>query len=166
MTLGMPSLVEFHSIKENVEFAKENHLQFVELNMDLPYCQNLEDLEQYQFEFTMHLSEELNVADLNNFLRKAYVEEAIRQMQLGIQNHIKRYTIYLDSGVHFTLPDGKCFLNEQYSELYQSHLEESCIQLNDFAKENDIFINFENTKIQSFTLLAISSGFSCKSFDL
>ena len=62
MKYGMPSLIEFNSIEENVLFAKKNNLSFIELNMDLPYCQNIFNLSKYNIDFTMHLSEELNVA--------------------------------------------------------------------------------------------------------
>lgn len=155
MTFGMPSLVEFNSIKENVEFAKKNGLKFVELNMDLPYCQKMKDLDQYNFSFTMHVSEKVNVAELNDSLRKAYLKEALREIKLGIKNHIKRFTIHIDSGVYFTLPDGKFFLNEKYSKIYQKNFEKSVKVLDQFAEENDVLINFENTKIQSFTKLAV-----------
>ena len=55
MIFGIPSLVEFNSIRENVTFAKKNNLKFVELNMDLPYCQKMRNLSKYDFDFTMHL---------------------------------------------------------------------------------------------------------------
>ena len=67
----------------------------------------------------MHVSEEVNVADLNPKLRLHYLNEAVRQIKLGIQNHIKKFNIHIDSGVYFTLPDGKFFLNEKYIEIYK-----------------------------------------------
>ena len=155
MTIGMPTLVEFDTILENVEFAKKNHLDFIELNMDLPYCQAMDHLSDYSILFTMHLSEEIHIADLNERLRKAYLEEAIREITLGIKNGIKRYTIHFDSGVYFTLPEGKTFLNEKYLVLYQSHFEDSCRKLEKLAEENDLMINFENTKIHSFIQSAV-----------
>ena len=155
MKYGMPSLVEFNTIEENILFAKKNSLSFIELNMDLPYCQKNLNLSKYNFDFTMHLSEELNVAELNNNLCKAYLKESIRQIRLGIKNGIKRYTIHLDSGVYFTLPNRKFYLNEKYIDIYQKNLENSCKILNDLAKNNNIMINFENTKIHDFTNLAI-----------
>ena len=157
MKYGMPSLVEFNSIKENVLFAKKNNLSFIELNMDLPYCQKELNLCEYNFDFTMHLSEKLNVAELNNYLRKAFLKETIRQIKLGIKNGITHYTIHLDSGVYFTLPNGKFFLNEKYIDIYQKNLEDSCKILNDLAMNNNVMINFENTKIHDFTNLAIET---------
>ena len=156
MKLGMPTLVKFHSINENVEFAIKNHLDFIELNMDLPYCFEVSHLEEYPIEFTMHLSEKINVADLNDYLRIAYLDEAIRQIQLGIKHHITKYNIHIDSGVYFTLPDGKNFLNEKYIDIYKKNLDSSCKVLNELAKKNHIEINFENTKVHDFVYDAVN----------
>ena len=155
MKYGMPTLVKFNSIEDNVNFAKENNLDFIELNMDLPYCLNIDNLKKYDFEFTMHISEEINVASLNSNLRANYLNEAIRQIKLGIKNNISKFNIHIDSGVYFTLPNGKFFLNEKYIEIYKEHLNESCKVLNELAKNNNIDINFENTKIHDFVELAV-----------
>lgn len=156
MKYGMPTLVKFDSIDETVIFAKQNNLDFIELNMDLPYCLNISNLDKYDIEFTMHISEEINVADLNPNLREAYLEEAISQIKLGITNGIKKYNIHIDSGVYFTLPSGKYFLNEKYVDIYKKHLNESCKILNDLARDNNIEINFENTKIHKFVGIAVN----------
>lgn len=153
MKFGMPTLVMFNSIKDNVDFALKNNIDFIELNMDLPYCNNIknQELNKYDIEFTMHISEKINVADLNNNLRIKYLNEAIRQIKLGINNNIKKFNLHIDSGVYFTLPSGKYYLNEKFLDIYLNNLDKSCIVLNEFAKENNIEINFENTKIHSFT---------------
>ena len=38
MNFGMPTLVEYNSIYENTKLCKNLDLDFVELNLDLPYC--------------------------------------------------------------------------------------------------------------------------------
>ena len=156
MKFGMPTLVTFNNIEENVIFAKNNNLDFIELNMDLPYCFDIENenLKKYNVEFTMHISEKINVASLNENLRISYLDEAIREINLGLKNNIKKYTLHIDSGVYFTLPDKKFFLNEKYVDIYSEHLNESCKVLNELAKKNNISINFENTKIHKFTYKA------------
>jgi len=157
MKYGMPTLVTFDNIDENVIFAENNNLDFIELNMDLPYCQDISDgkLKKYDIEFTMHISEEINVGELNESLRTSYLNEAIRQIELGIKNDVKKFNLHIDSGVYFTLPDKKFFLNEKFIDTYIYQLNESCKVLNEFAKDNNISINFENTKIHEFTNNAI-----------
>lgn len=158
MKYGMPSLVEFNSIDENITFAKENNLDFIELNMDLPYCSNMQEKEllNKSIEFTMHVSEEINIGELNEYLLDSYLNEAIRQIKLGISNNIKKYTIHFSSGVYFTLPTGKFFLNEKFKEIYIRNITKSFTKLNDLALKNNIEINFENTKIENFTKEAIN----------
>ena len=158
MKYGMPTLLEFTSIEENINFAKENNLDFIELNMNLPYCFNLAEnsLTKYNYLFTMHISEELNIGELNENIRKKYLEEIIRQINLGISNNIKKYTIHLNSGIYFTLPNGKSFLNNKYLDLYKEQIQKSADELNKIATENNININFENTKIEEFTKVAIN----------
>ena len=34
----MPILVEFHSLSENIDLCKKLNLDFIELNLDIPYC--------------------------------------------------------------------------------------------------------------------------------
>ena len=158
MKYGMPTLLEFNSIEENLNFAKQNNLDFIELNMNLPYCFNLKEkeLNKYNYLFTMHISEELNIAELNEELRKLYLKEIIRQINIGISNNIKKYTIHLNSGIYFTLPKGKTFLNGKYLDLYKEQVIKSCNELNEIAKVNNINLNFENTKIETFTKEAIN----------
>ncbi len=170
MKYGMPTLVELENILDNVNLAKAYNLDFIELNMDLPYCQNIkkQELKKYNLEFTMHLSEKLNIAELNNNLRKSYLNETIRQIELGINNNIKKYNLHIDSGVYFTLPSGKYYLNDKYLDIYLMNLEKSCQKLNEIAKKYNIEINFENTKIHNFTQKAINliNGFSNLGFTL
>ena len=125
--------------------------------MDLPYCQNIKksQLTKLDLEFTMHISETINIAELNDRLRKSYLKEAINQLKIGINNNIKYFTIHLNSGIYFTLPNKKFFLNEKYKNVYLKNLTKSCEELNNFAKNNSIHINFENTKIHDFTQDAI-----------
>ena len=170
MKYGMPTLVEFTNILDNVNLAKSNNLDFIELNMDLPYCQNIkkQELIKYNLEFTMHLSEKLNVAELNDNLRESYLNEAIRQIKLGIDNNIKKFNLHIDSGVYFTLPSGKYYLNDKYIDIYLTNLEKSCQKLNELAEYYNIEINFENTKIHDFTKKAINliNNFSNLGFTL
>lgn len=157
MKYGMPALVEFKSIKENVQFAKENNFSFIELNMNIPYCFELKknELQKYDFDFTMHLTEEFNIGELNNSLRKKYLKEIKKQIKLGISNNIKRYTIHLNAGTYFTLPTGKIFINNIYIKKYKANIKKSLDILNKIAKKYNIYINFENTNIFDFTKVAI-----------
>lgn len=158
MKYGMPTLLEFNTINENVKFAKKHNLDFIELNMNLPICLNIKDKElmKYDIEFTMHISEELNIGELNNNLWKSYIKEIKRQINFGIKNNIKKYTIHLNQGIYFTMSDGKKYLTDKYERIYLNNIIKSLNILNEIAKNNNIFINFENTKINSSISKAIN----------
>lgn len=87
MDFGMPTLVENRTLDDNVRLCKELGLQFVELNMNFPQYQ-IESLEQtatYReimkregIYFTIHLDENLNVADFNHAVANAYMDTVRR----------------------------------------------------------------------------------------
>lgn len=52
MKYGIPILAEFNSIEENVKYAKENNLDFIEINMDLLYCLIINNLQKYGIDLT------------------------------------------------------------------------------------------------------------------
>ena len=80
MKFGMPAMIELSSIEENIELAKKLKLSFIELNLDLPYCDfKKKDLlklsKDNDIEFTIHLSEKIDVGELNDDLRKEFMNK-------------------------------------------------------------------------------------------
>ena len=130
----MPILVELHSLEENVKLAQELNLDFIELNLDIPYC-FLESLDNTLLDsnaFTIHLSEKIDVGELNDSLRKFYLNEIERIISFGTKHHILKYNIHLDPGIHFSLPDKKIFIYEEYLSEYldaYKKFENKCIKI-------------------------------------
>lgn len=157
MKFGMPTLIEFNSIEENIELAKALNLDFIELNLDLPYCNlpgtELLDLSnKYNIEFTAHLSEKLDVAELDNDLRLAYLNKIEKIIRWGTSNNITKYNLHLDPGIHFSLPDKKIFIYEKYIDKYKQALTDSCSHLSKIAEKYNIEIMFENLKSFDYLL--------------
>ena len=156
MIKGMPTLIEFN-LYENIDFAKKNNIDFIELNMNLPYCFNLKENEllKYNYNFTMHISEELNIYELNDHLRESYLNEIERQINIGISNNISKYTIHLNQGIYFTINSDKTYLNEIFISNFKKSLNKSLTRINNIATKKNIVINFENTKFNDFVMIAI-----------
>ena len=153
----MPILVELHSLEENVKLAQDLNLDFIELNLDIPYC-FLESLDTTLLDsnaFTIHLSEKIDVGELNDSLRKFYLNEIERIISFGTKHHILKYNIHLDPGIHFSLPDKKIFIYEEYLSEYLDAYKNSCNALSKIASKYNATILFENVKIESYTLKAI-----------
>ena len=83
MELGMPTLVENRTFEENIALCRRLGLSFIELNMNFPEYQvhrlaHLEGLLAAAGEAgiycTVHLDENLDIADFNPLVREAYLE--------------------------------------------------------------------------------------------
>ncbi|KQX68022.1 hypothetical protein [Paenibacillus sp. Root444D2] len=61
MKLGMPTLIEFKTLEQNVDLCKELGLDFIELNMNLPIClpENLsyQEIRQMKNEYGIEFTE-------------------------------------------------------------------------------------------------------------
>ena len=178
---GMPTLIELNSIKENVELCKELNLDFIELNMNMPYCTSLgfdeknnfekSDLENfiselnfYQTEFgiyfTIHLDENFNFADMNPYVKNAYLQSLQNVIYNSIKINCPIINMHLNRGVYFTLPTEKIFLFEKYDKHYKLCVE-SFMNFCDEKIENAK----KNSCKQSFPLLCIENTDGWKNFE-
>lgn len=160
MKLGMSALVEFNSIEENIELCKKIGLDFIELNMDLPYCFperiNWKIVnETREIDLTVHLSETLEVGDINEYSRKLQIELIKQQILIFKEKaNIRKYNLHLNRGVYFTLPDKKLYIYEKYEKDYFKAINNSFKELSDFAVKESVSIFFENVKTTPIILEA------------
>ena len=166
MKFGMPAMIEYNTIEENIKLAKRLNLSFIELNLDLPYCTLTDELKkfakEYNIEFTVHLSEKLDVGELDNDIRNAYLRKIETIIKNGVQLNIKKYNLHLDPGIHFSLPDRKIFIYEKYLDKYKKNLKDSCAFINELGKKYNVEIMFENLKLPDY----LKEGFKIvSSFD-
>lgn len=121
---GMPSLIETKTPEECAALCGELGLSFVELNMNLPQYQTdtmdvkkLRALgEKYGIFYTIHIDENLNMADFNPLVAAAYRETVVRTVALGKELGVPVLNMHMPRGVYFTLPEGKVYLFERYRE--------------------------------------------------
>lgn len=160
MKLGMATLVELDSLEENIELCEKIGLNFIELNMDLPYCFperiNWEDVKKHpNIELTVHLSETLEIGDINETSRKQQIE-LIKQQILTFKQkaNIKKYNLHLNKGVYFTLPDKKLYIYEKYKEDYLKAIDNSFKELSEFAMQQSVNICLENVRTTPYIVEA------------
>lgn len=127
MDFGMPTLIENNSLRENVDLCVSLGLKFVELNLNLPEYQvdvleKDDELHRYCADapvyFTIHLDENLNIADFNNAVSNAYLDTVKRTVDVAAALGIPVLNMHMNRGVHFTLPSCKVYLFEKYKEKY------------------------------------------------
>lgn len=151
---GMPTLIENRSLHDNVRTCRKLGLQFIELNMNLPEYQveQLKDRKVYQdisdrygIYFTIHLEENLNVADFNHAVAQSYVDTVRRTIEVAHELHVPVLNMHMNHGIHFTLPDRKVQLYEQYEEAYLESMERFIQMCESEISADKIQICIENT---------------------
>ncbi|MDF2670084.1 MAG: endonuclease [Paenibacillus sp.] len=153
MKLGMPALVEYRSIVENVELCHKLGLDFVELNMNLPQClpetlsyqQINAHKERYSVDFTIHLPEEMDLSSFHPPIRKGHIERCKQAMEWAHLSGIRVLNMHLNKGIYFTMPDSKVWINEQYESEFVELLYESYLELYKLAKSYEVMLCIENT---------------------
>ena len=92
MQFGMPTLIENRALEDNVALCIELGLKFIELNMNFPEYQtdHLEQTdrlirlaEQAGIYYTIHLDENLNIADFNALVSEAYLKTVQRSVKVA-----------------------------------------------------------------------------------
>ncbi|MDO5293893.1 MAG: sugar phosphate isomerase/epimerase family protein [bacterium] len=155
MSFGMPTLIECDSLEDTLELCKELGLDFVELNMNLPQYQvdqlkevkHLQKLtNRYQSYYTVHLDENLNVSDFNKEVAKAYQNTVLSAIQVAKILAIPILNMHMNHGVHFTLPDRKVQLFQQYEQEYLREMIQFRKMCETAIGTDDIKLCIENTE--------------------
>ena len=146
--LGMPTLIELKSLRENIGFCRSLGLGLLEMNMNLPFLQpdslRKADLPG-DLSFSLHLPEELNVWDFNPKVRSAYIDTLRETIEIADSKNIQILNMHMNRGVYFTLPEGKVYLFEEYSDFYRKKTEEFSFLIGKFLEGSDIKLHIENT---------------------
>lgn len=121
MQWGMPSLVEFDNIDENIGLCRKLGLNFIELNMNLPMFQPelIEKLPRSEdFFYTIHMDENFCPADFNPLIAKAWMETMCSTIRAAVKIGAPVINMHMSKGVYFTLPEKKVYLFERYRDGY------------------------------------------------
>lgn len=153
IAFGLPFLLETKTIAEATVLTKELGLSFVELNSNFPQCQInemdpfylLEQARTNKIYYTLHLDDALNIADFNVRVREAYVESVLAAIRLAIAAEIPLINIHLAKGNIVTLPDGKHYLFEDFTERFEGALRSFRDRCTALIGEHDLLICIENT---------------------
>ena len=162
---GMPTLIENRTLQENISLCRRLGLRFIELNMNFPEYQldALEDTDRLLeaadaagIYYTIHLDENLNIADFNRLVTDAYLETVRRTVETakkliplrdryGDAGQPLTINMHMHHGIFITLPDRKVRMYERDTDCYL----DSCRRFRDLCTEwiggAPIMIAVENT---------------------
>ena len=165
MQFGMPTLIENHTLEDNVNLCESLGLKFIELNMNFPEYQ-VEKLEDNDYlksladkagiYYTIHLDENLNIADFNQLVTDAYLETVRRTIEVAKKLLILRdkygdasqpltINMHMHHGIYITLPDKKVQMYERDFDTYMKSFETFRKSCEEWIGESDIKICIENT---------------------
>ncbi len=165
MQFGMPTLIENRTLAENIRLCRELHLQFIELNMNFPeyqidkleqgdsFCRAAEEAGIY---YTIHLDENLNIADFNPLVAGAYLETVRSAVEVakgwiplrdrfGIKSQPLVINMHMHHGIHITLPDEKVQMYDRDFDTYLDSFIKFRALCENWIGNWDIVISIENT---------------------
>jgi len=162
---GMPTLIENDTLQKNIDLCRSLGLRFIELNMNFPEYQvdRLEDTdtfiraaEQAGIYYTIHLDENLNIADFNPLVTGAYLETVRRTIaaakkllplrdRFGDPSQPLTVNMHMHHGIFITLPDRKVQMYDRDFDTYIKSFAVFRSLCEEWIGSDDIRIAVENT---------------------
>ena len=162
---GMPTLIENRIPKDNVALCESLGLKFIELNMNFPEYQvdKLEQTDEFielaekaGIYYTIHLDENLNIADFNPLVSDAYLETVRRTIEVvgkfislrdkyGDTGQPLTLNMHMNHGIYITLPDRKVQMYDRDFDTYMKSFEDFRTKCEKWIGDSDIRIVVENT---------------------
>ena len=162
---GMPTLIENRTLEENADLCSSLGLKFIELNMNFPEYQ-VEQLEQIDhlirvaqkdgIYYTIHLDENLNIADFNRMVSEAYLETVRRSIEVtkklmslrdryGDSSQPLTLNMHMNHGIYITLPDRKVQMYDRDFDTYMRSFAVFRAKCEEWIGDSDVKIAVENT---------------------
>ena len=165
MQFGMPTLIENRTLEDNIALCSDLGLRFIELNMNFPEYQlecleNTDSLtrlaERAGIYYTVHLDENLNIADFNPLVSGAYLETVRRGIAAAVRLSPLRglsgdaiqkmiLNMHMNHGIHITLPDRKARMYERDFDAYMRSFDRFRSLCEEWIGGGDVMIAIENT---------------------
>ena len=165
MQYGMPTLIENRTLEENAALCESLGLHFIELNMNFPEYQTdsltqteklIRIAERHHLYYTIHLDENLNIADFNPLVTQAYLETVKRTIRAakallplrdryGDPSQPLTLNMHMHHGIYITLPDRKVRMYERDFETYMKSFAAFRSLCEEWICDRRIMIAVENT---------------------
>lgn len=162
---GMPTLIENKTLEDNVALCSRLGLRFLELNMNFPEYQadRLEETdcliqaaEKHGLYYTIHLDENLNIADFNMLVTDAYLETVRRTIAVlkklvylrdtyGDKSQPLTVNMHMNHGIFITLPDRKVQMYERDFDNYMASFKAFRQKCEEWIGDADVRVVVENT---------------------
>jgi sugar phosphate isomerase/epimerase len=151
-TYGMPALIEYSSLEDNLDLRRRLGLKFIELNMNMPYSfpENLPPsklrraAKEEDIFFTMHLPDEADLGSLHDSLWQGQMQRARETVEWAAQAEVRLLNVHINSGCYFTLPDRRVWIYDQFNDEFVTRQRMAMTELAEMAKGQGILLCVEN----------------------
>ena len=165
MQFGMPTLIENHTLEENIDLCSSLGLNYIELNMNFPEYQIpcleltdhlIEPAKKAGIYYTIHLDENLNIADFNRLVSEAYLETVRRSIEVakkllplrdlyGDSSQPLTLNMHMHHGIFITLPDRKVQMYDRDFDTYMNSFSDFRSRCEEWIGDSEVMIAVENT---------------------
>lgn len=154
--IGMPVLMEYDNILDNILLCKELGLDFLELNINMLYCKVNDDLRQkllkyqkeYDIEFTLHYYDTLDIGSDSKHYRN-YLYTEFSEIGKHLEGVVKRIVLHLEPGAYMTINSEKNYVYKD-DPLYVSRTVNTIKTIESVLTTFGIDIFLENVPIAPF----------------
>ncbi len=154
--IGMPTLMEFDNVEDNIILAKELGLDFVELNINMLYCVPSEDFrnmlikykKQYDIDFTMHYYDTVDVSSTSRYYRN-YLYQAFSEIGKYLEGIVKKIIIHLEPGAYMTIRSKKHYVYAS-DDTYVPRTLNTLVTIREVLSTFGIEVMVENVPIHPF----------------
>ncbi len=183
----MPTLIENRTLGDNVVLCGSLGLKFIELNMNFPEYQVdqleqtdelIREAEKAQIYYTIHLDENLDIADFNPLVSEAYLETVRRTIvaakklivlrdRYGDAGQPLTLNMHMNHGIHITLPDRKVQMYDRDFDTYMRSFAVFRGKCEEWIGDSNVRITVENTDgFRDYEKRAIEYLIECPVFGL
>ena len=154
LKFGMPALIELETVAEHAALCGELGLDFIELNTNFPMQQihklDADELnalaQKYGIGYTIHLNDDLPVADFNPGVAKAYRQCVLDAIEFSKKIGCKVLNLHIAEGAHYTTPSRIVYFYEAYKEDYLQGMKQFRDACEKTVGDSGIRICMENSK--------------------
>ena len=132
MKFGMPSLIEYTSVDEHIDFCRKNNLDFLEINLTFPWYQSdrldighlVRLKEETGIGYTLHFHDQLNPFDFSPELRRGAMDNILFGLDLARRIGADRITMHLIRGAYSAVNEVKVYAYSVGKAEYLDHVRE------------------------------------------
>jgi sugar phosphate isomerase/epimerase len=150
--MGMPALIELSSVEENALLCQDLDLDFVELNMNMPYCfpQNLDPGQvrrlagELGIDLTMHMPDDTDLGSLHPPVRQGTLDRSMEALDWAIDAELRLLNFHINPGIYFTLPKHRVWIFDKFYDQFRDNLVGAFSTLLDKANAHGVKLSVEN----------------------